>query len=315
MKNILVLQTSDGGHRMCRDALLQMSLKESDDFLMFESLHGIEDYLEPGKRQLFISGSLCGDVWNVGDFVHTLRERNPELVCVSYALNSLRGEFERHIPKSGNLSVLKECIDDFLTGRLVRSRGEMFWAPPRELVRRTSIKKIRRKVVILGDASTLQNVRTLLEEIERGRSDEVFFTQSPMQALGYVGDSHTAVVLTDSLYTEVFAEEKRYFFELPHNIAAKATQSIKCGWNFRNLVFAYGTHTRGLAHADLDGVLIVPAETPAARYALLAKFIQQVCRRPMGNKHLGLIAEKRELQDAFSQLDAESCVNLRPAFL
>lgn len=119
---IIVLQTSTYGLQNCKDLLLRMGLLEGPDFALLHSFHEIEGLLEKGSRQLLITGSIRNSNRGISLFVESARNTNNQLVCVSYASLSIPGAFESVVTKEKNnsLAELKQVVENFLNGSLVR---------------------------------------------------------------------------------------------------------------------------------------------------------------------------------------------------
>lgn len=124
---IIVLQTSFPAFMMCREELEMMGLKEDHDFLLLDNKPE-EQLFVPGLRQLFITGSFYGSDDGVGEMVQTARDKNPELVTVSFATHEIDGPFDRQVRKRfGMQQQFRNTIGDFQNGTLIRT--ETNWKP------------------------------------------------------------------------------------------------------------------------------------------------------------------------------------------
>ena len=125
---IIVIQTSHHGFEMCREELEKLGLKRGEDFFIASDDFGSFNIWEPGQRQLFVTGSFRGSKVGVADMVQLARQSNPQLVCVSFALEPLEGPFDYHIPKERE--DFAKAVKEFLDGAL--NRTEVEWTPEPE---------------------------------------------------------------------------------------------------------------------------------------------------------------------------------------
>lgn len=124
---IIVLQTSHSAFIMCRMELKMMGLKEDQDFVLLDE-EPEEHLFTAGTRQLFITGSFSGSDEGVGEMVQAARDRNPELVTVSFAIHEIDGPFDLQVRKRiGMQDQFKKIVEDFQNGTLVRT--ETNWEP------------------------------------------------------------------------------------------------------------------------------------------------------------------------------------------
>jgi hypothetical protein len=124
---IIVLQTAYSAFMMCRGLLQNMGLKEGHDFMLLDE-EPEEHLFTAGTRQLFITGSFCGCDEGVAEMVQAARDRNPELVTVSFASHEIDGPFDQQVRKRIGMSgQFRKIIEDFQNGTLVRT--ETNWKP------------------------------------------------------------------------------------------------------------------------------------------------------------------------------------------
>ena len=123
---IVVLQSSHHGFMLCREELEKMGLEMETDFYLLSYESGIHDLWVPGKRQLLVTGSFSGSKDGVAEMVQKARDCNPELVCMSFALNPIPGPFDHAIEKGRENFVA--AVQGFLAGTL--NRTEVQWTPP-----------------------------------------------------------------------------------------------------------------------------------------------------------------------------------------
>ena len=123
---IILMQSSHNGHMLCREELEKMGLKMDIDFYIFDSEVCVHSQWEAGQRQLFMTGTFSGNEEGVAEMVQKARECNPELVCMSFALNPIPGPFDYAIEKSRDSLVA--AVQGFLDGTL--NRTDVRWTPP-----------------------------------------------------------------------------------------------------------------------------------------------------------------------------------------
>ncbi len=116
---IIIMQSSHHGFMFCCEELGRMGLQVDTDFSIFRDELGIHDQWEPGKRQLFITGTFSGSEEGVVEMVQEARECNPELVCMSFSVDPIEGPFDHVIEK--NRENFVAAVRGFLDGTLNRT--------------------------------------------------------------------------------------------------------------------------------------------------------------------------------------------------
>lgn len=97
---IIILQTDHHARKTCKEVLTALKLVDGKDYRIFSDIHGVEEAIATDERQLFITGSFYGCHEGVAGFVHRLRQKNPQLVCLSFSIDRLEGPFDGAIEKT-----------------------------------------------------------------------------------------------------------------------------------------------------------------------------------------------------------------------
>lgn len=129
MKNkfvpIVIFQTISFARSYCDKTLTERGLVNGKDFLILSHVTDVEAVIADNQRQLYISGSFNGIQDSLAAFIQKLRDKNPQLVCLSYSTERLDGPFDGAITKrmhSGDKN-LPLAILAFQTGVLRRSEA------------------------------------------------------------------------------------------------------------------------------------------------------------------------------------------------
>ncbi len=121
---IILLQTAFHARRACEEYLQSLNLVTDKDFVFISRPETLKLLLKNGERQLFITGSFLGVTEGIEEMVNKARESNPELVCMSFSIDPLPGEFDHIIPKTRNAREKEkflEAVNGFLTGTINRA--------------------------------------------------------------------------------------------------------------------------------------------------------------------------------------------------
>ncbi len=122
-EEILVIQFADTGVFCFCISVEDHDLSKGRDFLAFHTSFEIEKKVFENKPQLLITGIVSSDVRDVAIMVENLRQRNPQLVVVTYSSCDIPGEcFDLQIDKKDNDSSeqLVGAIRDFRSAKLRR---------------------------------------------------------------------------------------------------------------------------------------------------------------------------------------------------
>ncbi len=126
---IIILQTSGGGAHMALSAMRLLGKEKLTDYKLFMDIPGVEAEIFSGSaRQLFITGSFFGMPETEGDFpafIQKLRDKNPQLVCLSFALKKLEGPFDGAVVKDDDSVVaLGTAVSAFEHGAITRTEAK-----------------------------------------------------------------------------------------------------------------------------------------------------------------------------------------------
>ncbi|HVU06480.1 MAG TPA: hypothetical protein VHE10_01695 [Candidatus Paceibacterota bacterium] len=123
MPRIVILQTSPISIDLAHTALLCGDLRENEDFALVSEVKNAEKLIQPGSRQLFVTGMVRGDAAAAAEAVGTLRKKNPELVTVEFSsfTPSIDAHFDRRVEKGVLYTSLLDAITDFDAGTLTRT--------------------------------------------------------------------------------------------------------------------------------------------------------------------------------------------------
>lgn len=123
---IVIFQTISFARRYCDDTLTKMGLIKGKDFRILSDVHDVEAAIADNQRQLFISGSFNGIQDSLAAFIQKLRDKNPQLVCLSYSTERLEGPFDGAITKRMEVGDknLPLAILAFQTGVAQRSEAK-----------------------------------------------------------------------------------------------------------------------------------------------------------------------------------------------
>lgn len=95
---IIALQTTDTGRNDVRRILNGKGFEEGRDYKIFSWLNELNDFttlMEPGDRQILITGSLLGRQTRViNQLILTLKEVNPQLVAIRFSSIEWEGPFD-----------------------------------------------------------------------------------------------------------------------------------------------------------------------------------------------------------------------------
>lgn len=120
---IVLLQTAFHARMACEEYLRSLNMVKDRDFVLISDPGRLKLFLENGKRQLFITGSFTGSTEGIAEMVQEARESNSELVCMSFAIDPLPGEFDYNIQKirdAREQGKFLEAVNGFLTGAINR---------------------------------------------------------------------------------------------------------------------------------------------------------------------------------------------------
>lgn len=310
---VIVMQTAFYAYQWCNEVLPTLGLKKGE-FVVVDDSYSIERYIKPNTRQLFITGSFSGNTDGLSEFIEKLRMKNSKLIVASYSTNGvLAGPFDHHIAKNRGDEAFEDTVRDFLSGKLEQT-PDLFWNPSDELLKKVRSGKIPRKFVIVSrDIKTLTMIRETMVKVDPKRAEEIFFTQSPQQAVNFVGKSTTTVVITTDLFREEF-DKNMHPWGGP-NLATKLG-NIKWpngSWGFSNLVLRYGWDPE--PHQSLQAIIKRPESERELheRHFLLAEIITAFPRRFSGKGVKGLLKELDDFMvKKFPVIDRRSCLSLRP---
>ena len=155
---IIIMQTSNGGRRMCAAAMALLNLEEEKDYKIFSGLPGVEDAVTADKEQLFITGSFFGEESDVSGFVQGLRDKNQKLVCMSFAASPVVGPFDADIPKNlDSVENLVSAIRGFRSGLIKRREIKSEVTP-------FSLEKYNRLVDVLNGRTRERMICEMLGE-------------------------------------------------------------------------------------------------------------------------------------------------------
>jgi hypothetical protein len=121
--HIVVLQTAFHARKSCEEYLQGLKLVKGEDFVLISKPEELKPLLENGIRQLFITGSFTGVTDGIAEMVQEARKSNSELVCMSFAIDPLPGEFDHNIPKTRDArekGKFFEAVTAFLVGGINR---------------------------------------------------------------------------------------------------------------------------------------------------------------------------------------------------
>ncbi len=123
---IIILQTDYHARQSCEEVLAVMQLVGGKDYKIFRDIHGVEDVIVTDERQLFITGSFYGCQEGVAGFVHRLRQKNSQLVCLSFSTVRLEGPFDGTIEKAGRKTPknFAHALVEFQKGMINRSEAQ-----------------------------------------------------------------------------------------------------------------------------------------------------------------------------------------------
>jgi hypothetical protein len=123
---IIILQTDHHARQSCKEVLAALELVDGKDYKIFRDIHGVEDAIATDERQLFITGSFYGCQEGVAGFVHRLRQKNSQLVCLSFSIDRLEGPFDGAIEKTGRKTPqnFAHALVGFQKGMINRSEAK-----------------------------------------------------------------------------------------------------------------------------------------------------------------------------------------------
>jgi len=131
MKKIIVMQFLEAGRQTCLEALTKSGIK-SDEFQIFSNIDGVEEAIESGERQLLLAGSFHGIQYLLPAFIQLLRDKNPNLICISYCYEELIGPFDDTImiqldyKNCGLLSIIRHFQNGTLNRGGAKYEGRPF---------------------------------------------------------------------------------------------------------------------------------------------------------------------------------------------
>ncbi len=130
-KEVLVLQVGEGVTSFCAVARTTTKLRQNVDFTTFGTASYIEDEVFENKPQMLITGVISLDRVDNGEverLVTMLREKNPQLVVVTYSSLSIPGScFDLQITKNfeiGGFLRVSHAIERFRNGSLRRPQPQ-----------------------------------------------------------------------------------------------------------------------------------------------------------------------------------------------
>jgi hypothetical protein len=310
---VIVLQTSFHAVRWCQEVLPTLGLGDGE-FAVEHDSDWIEQHIVPNTRQLFITGSFSGSTDGLPEFIENLRKKNSKLIVASYSVNGvLSGTFDLHIQKNRDDDAFQDTVLDFVSGKL-QQNPDLFWNPSNELLKKVQSGKIPRKfVVVSSDTKTLKMIKETLVRVDPKRAEEIFFTQSPHQAVSFVGKSTTAVIITTDLFRNEF-DKNMHPWGGPNLATILSDIKWPRGWGFSNLVLRYGWNPE--PHQSLQAIIKRPhsERESSENHALLAEIITTFPRKFSGKGVGGLLEElDGHMVKKFPAIDRSSCLNLRPA--
>lgn len=121
---IVILQTAFHARKACEEYLKSLNLIKGKDFVLISKPEELKPHLESGIRQLLITGSFTGVTDGIAEMVQGARESNSELVCMSFAIDPLPGEFDYNIQKTRDTrekGKFLEAVNGFLSGTINRA--------------------------------------------------------------------------------------------------------------------------------------------------------------------------------------------------
>ena len=119
---IIVMQTVEGALEECKWMLIKLGMRENIDFCLLSSQPSLESFV-PDTRQIFVTGSFGGLDEGVAEMVEVAKNRNKELVAVSFSSHKIKGPFDYHIPKTNQRcwDHFQGVVRNFLDGTLNRT--------------------------------------------------------------------------------------------------------------------------------------------------------------------------------------------------